>query len=443
VSDLKLMEHQIYGIDWLYDRPRALLADEPGLGKSAQLLYAAKEPVLILAPAMVIDGGTWDDEIAKWTPGIDATQVPWTSLTARVKVTAATGRTVSKPTDKLRSELRREWGSIIADEAHYIKNRKTTWTKAFQTLQSPQLHLATGTPIPNWAQEVFVLARALRPETPGFTHYWPWAKEWFDCAPTRWSPMEVGELRKDRTWEGFFEANFGPLYLARLRDDVLDLPPLLIKPQRVKMAPKQATVYRKLKRDFIAWLESGTEVVAWTTGAQLVKLCKAATGLEVLEEGAGGSAKLDALKELLVERDRPTLVVGHFQATVAACGRVSRDLGRRYEVLTGATGQTERGRIVRAFQNGELDVLCASIDTIREGLTLTKADMVIRVERSWRPSSNDQVNRRLHRIGQDRPVYCVDLITADTIDERVLEVLAAKTDQQMKILGRGVARTLA
>ena len=58
------MPFQREGVDWLIHTLRALLADEPGLGKSAQLLKAAVEPVIIVAPAMVLESGTWDDEIA-------------------------------------------------------------------------------------------------------------------------------------------------------------------------------------------------------------------------------------------------------------------------------------------------------------------------------------------------------------------------------------------
>ena len=88
-------------------------------------------------------------------------------------------------------------------------------------------------------------------------------------------------------------------------------------------------------------------------------------------------------------------------------------------------------------------MLCATIDTISEGLTLNVADQVIKVERSWRPSRNEQVIRRIHRIGQDKPVTSIDLVTRDSVDERVLKVLAGKLDQQMMALGIRDLRRLA
>lgn len=432
-----LKQHQTEGVQFLRDHPHALLADEPGLGKSAQTLLAATEPILVVAPAMVLDSGTWDDEVEKWCPGADVTQIPYSSLSGREK----TQKGGSRPTGKLRADLRREWGTVIADEAHYLKGRKTNWTTAFKELVplSDRIYQATGTPLPNWAHEAFVPLQLAHPEEmqPGcrFGAYWRWANEWFDVGPTQWSPMAVGDLRADRTWEQFRRENWGDRMILRLREDCLDLPPMTVQSWRVKLKGAQAKAYRELKKDFVTWLESGEEVVAWSHAAQLVKLVKCATGLEVLDPGSKGSAKLDALRAILEDRPRPTLVVGHFKDTVRACARAAGDVGVDALVLTGESSRAERHATIRRFQSGDLPVLCATIDLISEGMTLTAADQIVRVERSWRPSRNEQVIRRIHRIGQDRPVTVIDLVAEGTVDERVLALLEAKTDQQMQALG--------
>lgn len=439
---VELWDHQKEGVAWLRDHPRALLADEPGLGKSATLLGGAVEPILVVAPAMVLDSGTWDDEVNKFAFGADVTQVAYSSMMERER----TARGGSRPTDRLLPELRRPWGTVIADEAHYLKGRKTKWTLAFKQLQAERLYQATGTPLPNWADEAFVPLQLMYPEKTAprgeLSSYWRWAREWFDVAPTRWSPMAVGDLRADRTWEEFKRENWGDRLLGRLRDDVLDLPPLTVTPFRVRMGTTQRRVYNQLKKDFIAWLDSGTEVVAWNQAAQLIKLLKAGTGLEVLEAGAGHSAKLDALADILRDRPRPTLVVAHFRDTVAACVRIAESVGAEARVVDGGTTKAARRANVRAFQGGGLPVLVATIDTISEGMTLVAADQIIRVERSYRPSRNEQVIRRIHRIGQTRPCQVIDLITEGTMDEKVLRILKAKTDQQMKAIPRGELKAL-
>ena len=135
-------------------------------------------------------------------------------------------------------------------------------------------------------------------------------------------------------------------------------------------------------------------------------------------------------------------MVAHFRSSVRACVKRAEAAGKTWAIIDGSVSKGSRLLRVRQFQAGEVDVLCATIDTISEGLTLNAADQVIRVERSWRPSRNEQVIRRIHRIGQDRPVTAIDLITKGSVDERVLQLLGAKTDQQVKALGRGELRDL-
>lgn len=458
----KLLQHQREGIEFLRREPRAALFDEPGLGKSAQALLAAEEPVLVVAPAMIIQGGVWDDEVARWAPGADVTQVPYSRLMVRE------GRAV---TDKLVPELdrwearegrrvayrhKRTWGTVIADEAHYLKGRKTHWTAAFKQIRANRTTLLTGTPIPNWAHEAFVPLQLLFPEEaqPGLRlgSYWRWVEDWFELGKAYGkggkvvSDHVIGDLRADRSWDGFQEQNWRDRAIRRLRVDCLDLPPLTEQWLTVDMGREQARVYRALEKDFVAWLDSGAEVTAWSKAGQLVKLAQVATGLGVVAETQGGKAgdgKLDALEGLLADRALPTLVVAHFRASVRACAARAHQAGRSVAVITGDTSAADRGARVRAFQQGKLDVLCASIDTISEGLTLTAADQVIFVERSWRPSRNEQAQRRVHRMGQTRPVTAVHLVARDTVDERVLGVLKAKTDQQMRALSRVELRGLA
>ncbi len=456
-----LLDHQRSGIEFLKEHDRAALFDEPGLGKSRVMLEAATEPLIVVAPAMVLDSGTWDDEIEKWAPGIDATQVSYSSLAQRGKNGRVTRNSIGWPTDPPKEQFRRRWGTKIGDEAHYIKGRKTGWTKAFADLESDRTTLATGTPLPNWAQEAFTLLREIWPEKakPGreLGSYWRWAKEWFDVGPGVWSPMEVKDPLdgSERGWDRFREENWGDRYILRLRRECLDLPPLLWSGEkrpgdehelfRVKMGREQRKAYNELKRDFVTWLEDGTEVAAWSSAGQVTKLAKAATGLEVLQRGAGASAKLSALEELLDGRPLPTLVVAHFRDSVEACARSAVRVGMEAKVVHGGVNRGDRREAIRAFQSGSLPVLCASIDTISEGMTLHQggADQCIRVERSALPSRNEQVIRRLHRMGVQVPIIGTDLVTEGTWDESLLELLKEKTDQQMKALLPKDLRALA
>jgi hypothetical protein len=335
-----------------------------------------------------------------------------------------------------------------------LKGRKTKWTRAAIELakKTDRLVELTGTPIPNWAHEAFVLLQLIYPEESRagqrLGSYWRWAAEWFEVGPLysrkglKLADMAVGPFREDKhTWEEFAAVNWGDRCLRRLREECLDLPPMTRHTILVDMGPAQRKAYRELARDFVTWLDSGVEVSAWNNAAQLIKLCKCSTGLDVLDAETKGSGKLDALEQLLADRKLPTLVVAHFRDTVDACARRAEAAGRSAVVVRGGS-KANRRQAVRAFQRGEVDVLCATLDTISEGLTLTVADQVIFVERSWRPSRNEQALRRIHRIGTKRPVSAIDLVTRKSSDERVLAVLAAKNDQQMAALDVATLRGL-
>lgn len=457
-----LRPFQDEGVRFLRKQGRAFLADEMGLGKSAQLITAADGgDTLVVAPAMVLDGGTWDDEIARWADHPDRfRQVAYSSLTY---FTGEIKKVNNKPVRvyKVRPEYDRHWDTVIFDEAHYAKGRGSIRTDASQQLayDADQTFLATGTPIPNYAHELFTLLQMLRPKDaqPGgpLGSYWRWAQQWFSVFRNQYSNYNIGLmlgcnstcLTRPATdpcehYYRFAEANLGDQFLLRKRDDVLpDLPPLTEVTVKIKMGTAQAKAYRSMKKDMVAETEDGDLVVSWSSSAKHVRLDRISTGLSLLDESVPlpdrfgvNDGKLIRLAEDLESRSRPTLVMAHYQRTVEACHRVALNLGLKSAVVYGPTSKAERLRNVRAFQSGELDVLVGSLETLAEGLTLVAADLVIFVEKSFRPSRNDQALRRIHRLGQTRPVTALDYVTSGTIDEKKRELLRTKTDHQVRTL---------
>jgi superfamily II DNA or RNA helicase len=387
---------------------------------------------------MILQAGVWDDQLALWTPGLDATQCPYSSIIRR------NGR---KSTPLLKPELKRQWGTVIADESHYLKNRNAMWTRAFTKLKADRLYMLSGTPIPNWAHEAFTQLQLLWPEEakPGgrLGSYWRWVEEWFDIedlyvAGRAVSQYNITGLKSARTWAEFRGVNWGSRSLLRKREDVLkDLPELTEQVYRVRLTGEQARVYRELKKDFVSWLDSGAEIAAWNHADQFMKLAKIATQLD------GKGAKMSALSDILQDRDKPTLVVAHFRASVEAAAQTAwHSAGKVSVIIDGSTPVPDRAKRVRDFQAGKIDVLCATLDTISEGLTLTAADQIIFLERSFRPSRNEQAMRRIHRIGQTRPVTAIHLVAEKTLDERVLHLLKEKSDQQFEALPRSTIKEL-
>lgn len=442
---LTLMPHQEEGIDWLQRTPRALLADEPGLGKSAQALLAAVEPVLIISPAMLM--GTWEDEIAKWRPDLDYSWTSYSSLCHR-----EARRAYPRPKAMYENG---DWGTIICDEAHYLKNRKAKWTAAALRLcePAPRVCLLTGTPVPNWAYELYMPLRLIHEKGDhAFSSYWRWVERYF----TWWTPpygsfREIGGLKAEYDWDDFaVENDLDRLMLRRLRDDVLgDLPPLTEQTIEVPMTVSQRKAYAELKAEYYTYVAEtggigtdGEEVAAFSDGGLHIKLAKVTTGLptlvdepEMLAHASNVSGKMDALRELLEEREgSPVVVFCHFRSTARCAELVANSLRRSTGVIMGGVPQAERDAMVRSFQDGAIDVLVGTLETLGEGVTLTRSSTCIFVERSWRPSKNEQAMRRLHRIGQTAPVSVLHIVTKDSLDQRILALLAAKETQQRKVL---------
>ncbi len=449
-----LLDHQIGDIDWIRRVQRGLLGNEPGLGKSRSAIEAFDGGRnLVIAPNLVVESGTWEDELTKWSKSPESwTVATYSMLNERVKTGRGSG---TKPVKRLREEWQGNWDAVIIDEAHYVKGRDTKWTWASNRIanSASSVLLMTGTPMPNWAHELFTLLQMIYPNEskPGlrFGSFWRWAEQYFDTSPTRFSNgmPSIGKMLdcvpSCRTgppgwvcehYQRFARENLGENFRRILREDALDLPPLTHTQINVQMTASQKKAYRELKKHFMTEVDD-LEVLAWSQGAQNVMCDKVTVSDWILNPvGKPRGGKLDRLRFDLQNRTRPTLVLAHYRDVVEACAAVARDLGASARCVHGGVSRADQGEAVRQFKNGKLDVLCGSLETLAEGLNLMVADMAIFVEVSYKPYRNEQAKYRVHRLGSERPVTILEYLTPNTVDQRTRQLLAEKTDQQMRVL---------
>jgi SNF2 family DNA or RNA helicase len=91
------------------------------------------------------------------------------------------------------------------------------------------------------------------------------------------------------------------------------------------------------------------------------------------------------------------------------------------------TGKTrDRDSLITRFQAGEAPVFLISLKAGGTGINLTRADTVIHYDPWWNPAVEAQATDRVHRIGQDKPVFVYKLIAADTLEEKVLDLQERK-----------------
>lgn len=439
--------YQAEGTAALVAAQRMILADEPGLGKTNQLLMAAEGRTLVVAPAMLEDN--WcstnpDDlgEIQRWRPDmLEDGLIQWVSYSSICDRGPDKRGYLTVPLSVPRPEYRGPWDTVILDESHYIKERHTRWTGAIQTIPTDRLYMATGTALPNWAHEIFTSLQLLYPQEAKprgeFGSYWRWAESWFRVTQNKWHAQarDVGDLQRGLTWEDFATGNrLSGRWLRRLRDDVLsDLPPLSRQTLFLDMTPDQSRIYKQVRKELYAQIEeTGNEIISWSKSGVYTKLLKLTTGIEAEdEEYPRFCNKISAVRELMVGRTHPTILFCMFRSTARQLAKALSQDGFAPGLITGDYTIEERKAIARQFRLGERNVLIGTFGAMAEGLNFTQADTVIFVERDARPSKNEQAVRRIHRFGQQRPCLAIDLVTKKSVDAEMIKWLADKTDQQM------------
>jgi len=414
---LKLFGFQRSGVEWLAPRDRALLCDEMGLGKTVQALVAlpAGAATLVVAPAAA--ASVWVAECRRWRPdlapvvikGRDGFRWPRAGelVVASYGILPADAAAVGTP----------EVGTtIVADEAHNIKNSKAKRTVAFRALVSlvrtyrGRTWLVTGTPLLN------------RP-------------------PELWSLLQTAGLAQDAfgSWSDFCrmlggsKGRYGYAW-GRPSDEVPDrLRRVSLHRRRAEVLPQLPAKTRQdvevngLSRETIRACDEA--LAALGLGADDVP--ELHPGMPAFEQVSRARALLAAAKiphvleqvEEHEEAGEPLVVFSWHKAPVEALrGREG------WAVVTGETPAGERGAAVERFQRGELRGIAGTIGALGVSVTLTRAHRLLMVDLPWTPALCSQAEDRVCRIGQDRGVVVVRLVAAHDIDRRVVELLTAKQE---------------
>ena len=160
---------------------------------------------------------------------------------------------------------------------------------------------------------------------------------------------------------------------------------------------------------------------------RLVKTSQAATVKE--------SAKLDLLLQMLpelIEEGRRILLFSQFAGMLALIAEALDKAKIAYAMMTGET--TDRPKQIQRFTSGEVPLFLISLRAGGVGLNLTAADTVIHYDPWWNPAAENQATDRAHRIGQDKPVFVYKLITAGSVEEKILAMQDKKAALAQAIL---------
>jgi SNF2 family DNA or RNA helicase len=427
----------------------AMLADDPGLGKSLMAILVAKardaKRVLIIAPA--IGRVSWPLEIRKFWPEMaHFTRVPGHNafpgglLDDQIILilsydTFSHGATMKRWAGPLRE---RRWDLLVLDEAHYLKEGSSNRTRAIygdrfthRGIQSTadRVLLLTGSPTPNHAGELFPHYRTFWPDL--LTHEGkPLGQADFEERYTRYTDGTWGRSIHGSQGQDVLRKAFAPVLLRRRRRDVLEeLPPLQVEDVPLVMSSTAGPSWHVSQRDQIDLLMLvPLEALPDTLRSSETHL---ATLRRLLGEAKAAPAAEWAREKLSTGVDKILLFAWHTNVIETLAGLL---LDFNPVTITGATSTADRDDAVRRFQdNPETRVFVGQIKAAGTAITLTAASHIGIVEPSWVPGENDQVIARAWRMGQARPVIASFLYAPGSLDQRIMRAFRRKASELLEI----------
>ena len=449
-------------------------------------------PVLVIAPTSVV--GSWVEQAERFCPGLRVQAVRRTAAKREESLeriaedsdVVVTSYTIVRLCEE--EFIAQDWAWVVCDEAQFVKNHTSATYKAVRRLRSPSTIAITGTPLENSLMDLWALmsiaAPGLLPDPERFGQVY---RKPIDRGDTE----ALGRLRR----------RMRPFLLRRTKEQVAaDLPAKTEQVLAVELGAKHRKAYdQRLARErqrILGLLEEDTaqsrfialkalttlrqmaldpELVDGGDGTEPEDVEGAEDASEEASGGKGGSGKKStrgkgmkgkaaaasvkgqrkpsrgpspsAKVEALLEHLRPILSEGHralvfsqFTRYLSGVREHLEATGVRTAYMDGST--PNRQDVIDAFRAGEADVFLISLKAGGFGLTLTEADYVFLLDPWWNPQAEEQAVDRTHRIGQDKPVMVYRLVSADTIEEKVMALKEKKAELFARVVeGAGDVET--
>jgi len=433
-----LRDYQKQGLNWLnflddYNFG-ACLADDMGLGKTIQIIAfilsqrqkQTHNTNLVIVPTSLLFN--WQAEIAKFAPSIrlytsyGENKVKDISTFDQYEVILTTYGMLLSDINWLKNY---RFNYIFLDESQAIKNPESQRYKAARLLQSRNKVVLTGTPIENNTFDIF---GQLSFACPGLLGNKQQFKDLYAIPSDKFrDSRSAKELQK----------KVNPFILRRTKKQVAtELPEKTEMIIYCEMGVEQKRVYdacEKELREFIASTKeeevSQKSMYVLKGLTRLRQVCDSPVLLNSGEYPGTQSAKIDVLMEQIENKsgNHKILVFSQF---VSMLDLIKKELETKeipFEYLTGQT--RNRAEKVNSFQNNkDIRVFLISLKAGGTGLNLTEADYVYLVDPWWNPAVENQAIDRSYRIGQKKNVIAVRLICPGTVEEKIINLQASKTE---------------
>ena len=441
-----LRPYQQQGLNWLNFLDDfnfgGCLADDMGLGKTIQIIAfilsqrnkAKHNTNILIVPTSLIFN--WQQEVLKFAPSIKMHTIYGTD---RIKNTNGFDQyeliltsygTLLADIGFLKTYM---FNYVFLDESQYIKNPDSQRYKAVRLLQSRNKIAITGTPIEN---NTFDLYGQLSFACPGLLGTKQYFKDIYAV------PIDKFKVKKRATE---LQNKIRPFILRRTKQQVAaELPEKTEMVLYCEMQEQQRKIYDAYEKEFREFISATNGDVLKKSPMNVLKgltklrqICDSPLLLNGEKPPGDEAAKIDTLIEQ-IESKSPQHKILVFSQFVSMLDLIRKQLTARNISFSWLTGSTRnREAVVNQFQNNpDIRVFLISMKAGGTGLNLTEADYVYLVDPWWNPAVENQAIDRSHRIGQDKKVVAVRLISPDTIEEKIMQMQDSK-----KVLADGLIKT--
>ncbi|HVR39337.1 MAG TPA: DEAD/DEAH box helicase, partial [Thermoanaerobaculia bacterium] len=399
---MNLYGYQQTGYHWLWLLQQngfgALLCDDMGLGKTHQAMaliraLTSADPsisILVVCPTSLIDH--WREKLALYVPGVPVTLTSYGIVRNRL--------------EQFRGK---SYDLLVLDEMQTIKNAGTSTHQALRAIEKRIAIGLTGTPVENHEGELTALLDFV---VPGYL-----PKNAVDDRAT---------LRR----------LVRPFVLRRTKAQVLtELPPKIVDKRYCELHDEQRALYRDVMnaraKPLRELLRGGGRIPyihVFAALNYLKQICNDPRSVGGGMATPASSGKWELFADLVDECMASGLKVVVFSQYLTMLELIEKHLDERAIRFASIKGATrERGREIARFRNDpDCRVFTASLRAGGLGIDLTSASVVIHYDRWWNQAREDQATDRVHRLGQNKGVQVIKLITRHTVEEKIDELIARK-----------------
>ena len=463
---VRLYPYQREGIRFAFKAGKAILADEMGLGKTVQAIAAAEiylregmaDNVLVVCPTSL--KYQWKKEIEKFTGG-DMTEVVDEQCGQPVLVpkviviegnpfrrqkmyaSSAPYKIVSYNTacNDIREMGKLSAGVLIMDEIQRLKNWDTQISKAARKIESAYSVLLSGTPLENKLEELYANMELVDQFCLG--PYYKFKEEHILL------DQETGKIIGYQNLNAIGE-QIKERLLRRTKKTVrLQLPKRSDQYLIVPMTSAQADYHSEFKREISQILTKYKKFHYMSEQDRrrlmllLSQMRMVADSTFILEQDLKKrqdvkiAEVVNLLENVFANGDEKVVIFSEWERMARLVAMELEKRGIRFEYLNGSIPAKQRGQLVESFTSLPESRVFISTDAGSTGLNLQVASILINLDLPWNPAVLEQRIARIYRLGQEKPVQILNLVSKDSIEEGMIAKLKFKTSMFEGVLDGG------